>query len=91
MQKFYYTYGLESHPFVGGWTEVEAPDIKTANAAFRLFHPDKDKGWLNCCSVYTEEEFKATKMAGPRGNHDHGCWERITLTHEIYFEKENDT
>ena len=24
MAKFYFTYGLEGQPFVGGWTEIEA-------------------------------------------------------------------
>ena len=41
MSKFYFTYGSEGHPFVGGWTEVEAPDLGTACATFRAFHPDK--------------------------------------------------
>lgn len=91
MPKFIYTYGLEGHPFEGGWTEIEAPDIMSANAIFRAFHPDKYEGFLNCCSVYTEEEFKATKMSGPDGNHHKHCQERFTFTHEIYSEKETDT
>ena len=40
MPKFYFTYGAEGQPFVGGWTEVEAPDGHAACAAFRAYHPD---------------------------------------------------
>ena len=44
MPKFYFTYGTEGQPFVGGWTEVEAPDGHAACAAFRACHPDKTEG-----------------------------------------------
>lgn len=52
MPKFYFTYGTDGQPFVGGWTEVEAPDRRAACAAFRSYHPDKTEGLLNCSSVY---------------------------------------
>ena len=83
MPKFIYTYGSEGHPFVGGWTEIEAPDPESANAVFRAFHPDKYEGFLNCCSTYTEAGFQNASMSGPKGNCGHGCWERITVTREI--------
>lgn len=57
MDKFYFTYGSEGHPFVGGWTEVEARDERMACAAFRTVHPDKTEGFLDCCAVYDEERF----------------------------------
>ena len=82
MAKFYFTYGSEGHPYAGGWTEVVADDLNTACAAFRLFHPDKNPGWLNCCSVYPEEEFNKTTMAGPKGNLHRFCHEVITLRRE---------
>ncbi len=79
MAKFYFTYGTSGQPFVGGWTEVEAPDITAACHAFRIFHPDKTEGILNCSSFYSEEQFKHTQMAGPEGNFHRGCHETITL------------
>ncbi len=58
MPKFYFTYGTEGHPFFGGWTEVEAPDFESACSVFRMYHPNKIEPLLNCCTVYTEENFK---------------------------------
>lgn len=79
MAKYYFTYGSEGHPFVGGWTEVEALDANTATAAFRVFHPDKIPGLLNCCYMYDEELFKRTTMFSD-GNFGHRCRELIQLT-----------
>ena len=81
--RFFFTYGTEGQPFIGGWTEVEAPDGHTACAAFRAFHPDKTEGLLNCSSVYSEENFKQTSMYGPEGNFGHRCHETITLQREL--------
>lgn len=83
MPKFYFTYGTEGQPFIGGWTEVEAPDGHTACAAFRAFHPEKTEGLLNCSSVYSEENFKRTSMYGPEGNFGYRCHETITLQREL--------
>ena len=80
MQTFYFTYGTEGQPFYGGWTEIEAPDIHSACAVFRAFHPDKIDGILNCSSVYNEAQFKKTKMADEEGNFGRFCHERITIT-----------
>ena len=82
MARFYFTYGTGGQPFVGGWTEVEAEDARAACAAFRAYHPDKAEGLLNCSSVYTEEQFKRTEMAGPSGNFHRFCHEVITLRRE---------
>ena len=82
MKKYYFTYGSEGHPFCGGWTEIEAPDMGVACAAFRGFHPDVTPGLLNCCAVYVEDHFKKTCMY-ENGNIGHGCYERITITHEL--------
>ena len=60
--KYYFTYGTDGQPFVGGWTEVEAPNVNLACAAFRLAHPDKEPGILNCSSTYTEENFLKSCM-----------------------------
>lgn len=86
MPKFYFTYGSEGHPFVGGWTEVEAPDEDMACTIFQMVHPNKEDGFLNCCSVYEEEQFKRTSMYGPKGNFGRRCMETITLRHEFVDE-----
>ena len=78
MSTFYFTYGTDGQPFVGGWTEVEAPNRHAACAAFRAYHPDKTDGLLNCSSVYDEELFKLTEMCR-RGNLGSHCWERISI------------
>lgn len=83
MARFYFTYGTEGQPFYGGWTEVIAPDVHSACCAFRAYHPDKDEGLLNCSSVYTEEQFKASCMSGPEGNFRRFCHETITITREL--------
>lgn len=83
MPKFYFTYGSEGQPFCGGWTEVEAPDIHAACAAFRAYHPDKIEGLLNCGSVYEEADFMRTAMYGPEGNFGRRCHEIITMQREL--------
>lgn len=60
--RFYFTYGTEGHPFRGGWTIVVAKDRAEACRLFRAIHPDKVEGILNCCAVYTSDEFKRTSM-----------------------------
>jgi hypothetical protein len=78
MARFYFTYGLEGQPFVGGWTEVEAPNGRVACAAFRAYHPDKTEGLLNCSGVYNEVQFQHTEMC-KKGNFHARCHEVITL------------
>lgn len=79
--KFYFTYGTSGHPFVGGWTEVEAPDMDSACAVFSAFHPNRN-GLLNCGSVYFENNFRNTSMA-ERGNFGAFCHEKITITRDV--------
>ena len=79
MSKFYFTYGTDGHPFVGGWTEVEAPTLKAAVIAFQLFHPNKAPGLLNCSDIYAQEQFERTEMFR-EGNFGHRCRELIQLT-----------
>lgn len=81
MNRFYFTYGSGGQPFHGGWTEVVAPNMKTACGAFQAFHPNVYKDCLNCCCVYTEEDFKKTCMY-ENGNLGSRCHEVITLTRE---------
>lgn len=84
MEKFIFTYGTEGRPFYGGWTEVVAPDRKSACAAFRAIHPDKTEGLLNCCDVYSVANFNRTTMAGPKGNFGKFCHETIVLAVEVH-------
>lgn len=80
MNKFYFTYGSDStQPFIGGWTEITAPDIETACNIFTALHPCKTNNILNCCSIYNEDEFHKTTMF-ERGNFDNYCHEKITIT-----------
>lgn len=84
MPKFYFTYGSdEKFPYQYGWTEIEAPDIDTAIAAFRIYHPDRHQNTINCSFWYTEENFKKSGMAEIKwpGNI---CHERITVTREVF-------
>lgn len=81
--KYYFTYGTEGQPFVGGWTEVEADDSHIACMTFRAYHPDKLEGLLNCSSVYDEECFKMSEMYRS-GNFDRRCHETITATRTVH-------
>ena len=82
MAKFYFTYGLEDQPFIGGWTEIEAPSREAACDCFRIIHPNKQGSRLiNCSCIYAEEQFKKTAMFS-FGNFGKKCHERITLTVE---------
>ena len=81
MPKFYFTYGTEGQPFVGGWTEVDAPDDHAACDVFRAYHPDKTDGLLNCSGVHDEAHFEQTGMYR-RGNFGHRCREVIRVTRE---------
>ena len=62
MNNYYFTYGSEGQPFVGGWTRVIACNIHDAVDLFRTVHPDKTEGLLNCADYYTEDKFYNTKM-----------------------------
>lgn len=87
MAKFYFTYGQSKHqPFIGGWTEAEAPDFDAAVAAFQAYHHNRNDGLVNCGGIYPEEEFMKTKMAQTGKNFGVGCREVITLSRELIEE-----
>lgn len=97
MQKFYFTYGIEGHPFVGGWTEVIAEDRQQAVELFALIHPKNENGFLPYCTEYSEEQFQRTRMAGGHGSFGRFCHETIELVHIMHThtahteeEKKND-
>lgn len=83
MPKFYFTYGSAcGHPFNGGWTEVDAPNYVDAVKLFRTVHQDDTEGFINCAGIYTEEEFKKTKMFCG-GNFGRNCVERLSVSQVI--------
>ena len=61
MNNYYFTYGSEGQPFVGGWTKVVAEDLKEAVDMFKAIHPCKN-GLINCEGVYDEKSFYMTTM-----------------------------
>ena len=86
MDKIYvFTYGSEGQPFVGGWTEVMAPDEETAVRIFEAFHPPVRGNLIPCASIYTLDEFKETKMV--MGNLGARCHESIIVLRTLYGEE----
>lgn len=80
MSRFYFTYGnCIRFPFRGGWTVVEAETIDQAESLFRAAHPDRNPGVLNCAGIYTEADFKRTKMFANGSNFGAGLHEFILL------------
>ena len=77
-ETFFFTYGSEGHPFYGGWTIVGAESREQAVALFRLVHPDRIEGIINCADIYTVDQFLTTNMY-KEGNFGHRCYEVITL------------
>lgn len=75
---YFFTYGIEGHPFCGGWTEVLAENKRLAIATFRVVHPDIIPGFLNCADVYTKKQFEGTGM-NESGNYNAFCHELIAL------------
>lgn len=84
--KWIFTYGYD-HPSHGGWAEVKG--VKTrddAIALFNIFHEPRN-GFVACAGIYTEVEFRTTKMY-LTGNLGKRCVERITVSRtEGDFEK----
>lgn len=78
-KKYYFTYGTSGQPFVGGWTVVYADSLKQAIGLFRLVHPDKTEGILNCADYYSEKDFIKTQMY-ERGNFGASTHETLMLT-----------
>ena len=72
IKNYYFTYGTEGHPFVGGWTKIEAPSRRAAVTIFRAIHPDVIPDLVNCSSIYDEEDFRKTSMwsKGNFGKHE---------------------
>lgn len=88
-ESWYFTYSMEGQPFCGGWTRVIARSCEEAIQLFRMFHPDKNKGFVNCASMYGEREFKNTRMYRD-GNFGEREVETIGLFHEVKKQTEEN-
>ena len=64
MRSYYFTFGNDSsQPFYGGWIIVKAKNMECAEEIFKLYFPcAKNDETVNCAFVYSEWEFKKTKM-----------------------------
>lgn len=83
---FVFTYGCsDEQPFVGGWTEVMAPDEETAVRIFEVYHPPVHGDLIPCSSIYTLDEFKATRMV--TSNLGARCHENIIVLRTLYGEE----
>lgn len=82
-KNFYFTYGSDKHmPFIGGWTQVTAPNREAAVQLFRTIHPDRTPNIVNCSFIYSEDEFVKTSMY-KHGNYGKRCQETIALQHKV--------
>lgn len=79
MNKYYFTFGSEGHPYVGGWITIEADNMELATQIFRILYPDKNNGFLRYAFRYTEDEFKRTIMYEKGSNLGAACHCEIKL------------
>ena len=91
LKKFYFTFGTsKEYPFCGGWVEILAENRSNAIAVFREHYPDRHTGVLNCCDIYTEQEFLDSHMlSGNRGACCHSVFHQ-PLTDDDFLCKQND-
>lgn len=79
---YYVVYGADKektgHPYSGGWSVIEAPDMGSADQIFRAVHPDKVAGRPNYQSIYSSDVWGETVMAQQGHNHGHACHEKIS-------------
>ena len=88
MNKYYFTYGSEGHPFKGGWTEVYAPTELMACVLFRMIHPDVTEGIMNFANIYPAAVFEKKPMFA-NGNFGAKCHEIIKLTYEVLTDEQD--
>lgn len=64
MKRFYFTFGSSDNmPFIGGWVEIFARDLKQAANIFKKMYPNTlNDEVLNCADYYTEEQFLQSGM-----------------------------
>lgn len=60
LKHFYFTFGTDPRlPYKNGYVIVNADNRKNAIQKFRSQYPDRHHGYINCSSVYTEDQWKA--------------------------------
>lgn len=75
---FYYTFGnSDTSPYIGGWVEIVAPEIRMADYIFNMMFPPRG-GVMRCAGIYTQENFAKTSMP-KNGNFGKFCHKRVTL------------
>lgn len=90
MNKYYFTYGTaEFYPYKGGWTIVHAENRQQACELFRIMHPDRIAGVLNCADYYSAEYFEKTECF-QSGNGKGYTHEVIKLKVEKYHREWGD-
>lgn len=79
---YYFTYANnKDFPFIGGWTEIEAPSKDVAIQLFNYLHPNtKHPDIVNCSFIYDANEFKNTIMYKYNTNMGHACWEHYEIS-----------
>lgn len=75
---YYFTYGSDGI-FKGGWSEIEAPDRKTATRLHKLIHGLSAEGLGRYAACYSRHEFMKTAMFEKDKNLDNACVERISF------------
>lgn len=79
---FYFTFGNNAKfPYQNGWIIIQAENESQARAIFQILFPNPtDPTTLNCSFVYTEEEFRKTKMYQNQNNFGHNSYGTYTIT-----------
>lgn len=59
LKNFYFTFGTDPNlPYQNGYVIVNADNRKNAIQKFRSKYPDRHHGYINCSSIYTEDQWK---------------------------------
>ena len=59
LKNYYFTFGTDPNlPYQNGYVIVNADNRKNAIQKFRSQYPDRHHGYINCSSVYTEDQWK---------------------------------
>lgn len=59
LKNFFFTFGTDPRlPYQNGYVVVKANDRKEAIFKFRNKYPDRHHGYINCSSIYTEDQWK---------------------------------
>ena len=59
LENYYFTFGTDPNlPYQNGYVIVNADNRKNAIQKFRSKYPDRHHGYINCSSIYTEDQWK---------------------------------